>query len=151
MYVPVAERLSAEVLNKAFLIALLLAGSVERAEAAVKEGIRQLDDRVDLLETAMIAAIGASADTGGSAQALLPDELRRVLDLPEVSRHCYVLRLLMGLQRVYCARILRMEAVRVDEAVCGAACMLARMVEKEGLALAVPGATRVHYRSGDQT
>ena len=92
MYVPVAERLSAEVLNKAFLIALLLAGSVERAEAAVMEGIRQLDDRVDLLETAMIAAIGASADTGGSAQALLPDELRRVLDLPEVSRHCYVLR-----------------------------------------------------------
>jgi hypothetical protein len=151
MYVPVAERLSAEVLNKAFLIALLLAGSVERAEAAVMEGIRQLDDRVDLLETAMIAAIGASADTGGSAQALLPDELRRVLDLPEVRPPLLRIALAHGittsLLRAYPShgsRPCRRSSLR-------GSMYVGPDGGKGGLALAVPGATRVHYRSGDQT
>jgi hypothetical protein len=122
------------VLNKAFLTAVLLSGSVASAEAAVLASIRLLDDRESLLETAMIEAIAASTDGDESARALLPVELRRVLDLPMLNRHCYVLRVLVGLRRAGCARILRLEAVRVDEVICAAARMLAGMVEQEKLA-----------------
>ena len=115
------------VVGKAFLTALLLTGSAQRAEAAILEGnisvdLDQMSSEEALIQRAVDAAIEPHSELAEEpreplerASAALPFELRRVLDLPPALRHCFVLRFLVGLPREVCARLLRLEICHVDE------------------------------------
>ena len=113
-------------IGKAFLTALLLTGSPERAEAAILEGNRvtHLDNASGeaFLRGAVNAAVEPPSETSEQlpedlerASSMLPFELRRVLHLPQALRHCLVLRFLVGLPREVCARLLHLEIRQVDE------------------------------------
>jgi hypothetical protein len=115
-----------QMVGKAFLTALLLTGSVERAEAAIWEGNHQIspDNTFGeaLFREAVNAAIKPQSETSKErpeelerASSMLPFDLRRVLHLPQALRHCFVLRFLVGLQREACARLLHLEICQVDE------------------------------------
>jgi DNA-directed RNA polymerase specialized sigma24 family protein len=122
--------------GSAFITALLLAGSMERAEAAVLEGITSLnpDDISDgPLFTAAVLSASVTQQTGGLEEhmeiaertsSILPLELRKVLHLPPPLRRCFVLRMLAGLPREVCARLLHLEVQQVDERTCAALPML---------------------------
>jgi DNA-directed RNA polymerase specialized sigma24 family protein len=115
-----------DMVSKAFLTALLLTGSAERAEAAILEGnaARDLDSTPNegLFRGAVNAAIELYSETSEQppedlehASCMLPFELRRVLHLPPALRHCFVLRFLVGLPREVCAQLLHLEIHQVDE------------------------------------
>jgi hypothetical protein len=111
--------------GKAFLTALLLTGSAQRAEAAILEGrgamdLDQLSEEV-LFRRTVDAATAPQSDLLEEpseelerASATLPFELRRVLHLPLALRQCFVLRFLIGLPREVCAQLLRLEVRQVD-------------------------------------
>ena len=112
--------------GKAFLTALLLTGSAERAESAILQAKGAFgfgDSSGDtLLREAVNAAIEPAHDSSEQpsedlerASSHLPCELQRVLHLPAALRHCFVLRFLVGLPREVCARLLRLEIPQVDE------------------------------------
>jgi len=111
--------------RKAFLTALLLTGSMERAETAILEGARLLDpDEASgeaLWREAVMASLEPPNETPGRLEdqehlaTILPWELRRVLRLSPDLRHCFVLRLLAGWPREVCARLLHLEIRQVDE------------------------------------
>ena len=112
--------------DRAYITALLLTASAERAEAAILEGHRVTDlDSTPgeaLLGQAVNAAIKVQSETSEQpledlerASSMLPFELRRVLHLQPALRQCFVLRFLMGLPREVCARLLRLEIRQVDE------------------------------------
>jgi hypothetical protein len=130
-----------EALGRTFITAVLLTGSAERAEAAVLEGIKIMErgnvsDEALLLQGTLSASIAARADGGRveeqeHASSLLPVELRRVLRLLPDFRRGFVLRVLIGLSREVCARMLQVEIQQIDELVCVAARALA-CLSKEG-------------------
>ncbi|MBZ5593524.1 MAG: hypothetical protein LAP39_14875 [Acidobacteriia bacterium] len=112
--------------STAFLTALLLTGSAERAEAALLQakGVLGLDNTSGeaLLRRAVNAAIEPPLETVEQpsedlerASSSLPCELRRVLHLRPALRHCFVLRFLVGLPREVCARLLHLEVPQIDE------------------------------------
>jgi len=130
-----------EALGRTFITALLLTGSAERAEAAVFEGIQVMErgkvsDETLLLQGTMSASIAARANGPRAeeqeyASSLLPVELRRVLRLLPDFRRGFVLRVLVGLSREVCARMLQTEIQHIDELVYVAARALAGL-SKEG-------------------
>jgi DNA-directed RNA polymerase specialized sigma24 family protein len=63
--------------------------------------------------------------------SLLPPELRRVLSLSLDLRHCFVLRMLVGLSPQECSRLLHLDSRRVDEVAGAAAKELARIGQNE--------------------
>jgi hypothetical protein len=114
---------------KAFVTAVLLSGSMKRAEAAMLDGIASSGDGDELVGhtvTALLQRDGAGETT--DAPASLPEELRNVLRLPADLRRCFVLRVLMGWPRERCAELLRREAGEVDRAASLAAMELAERV-----------------------
>jgi hypothetical protein len=116
-----------EAVNKAYITALLLTASAERAEAAILRASLPATDVGGTLGEALVrgalnAAIKAQADAWGQppedlerASSMLPLELQRVLRLSSDYRQCFVLRFLIGLPREVCARLLRLEIGQVDE------------------------------------
>jgi len=110
-----------QALDKALLTAYLLTGSMERAEAAVVEGIGLWDphDRSEaLFQTVVHAAVERQGKD--TADWPLPVELQSVLGLPPELRRCFVLRILMGLPRQACGRLLRLDARAVNQHTCSA-------------------------------
>jgi hypothetical protein len=112
--------------GKAFLTALLLTGSVERAEAAILEGNQQISLDHTFGEALFREAVNAAIELKNNiskhppeelerASSMLPFELRCVLHLPPALRHCFVLRFLVGLPREACARLLYLKIRQVDE------------------------------------
>jgi hypothetical protein len=73
--------------------------------------------------------------------SMLPLELRRVARLSPDHRRCFVLRVLMGLPREVCARMLQTEIQRIDELVCLSAQALAsgRAISRWEYAVAISG------------
>jgi hypothetical protein len=131
-----ANRVS-ESLNEIFTAAILLTGSAERAECAVLEGIETLgEDDVSehmVLQATIRAAVKPEmmADEESPwepqpAVSWLPIQLRRVLVLPLDLRHAFVLRLLLGLPRDQCSRLLQLDDGTLDEHVGQAAIVLAQ-------------------------
>jgi hypothetical protein len=130
-----------EALGRTFITALLLTGSAERAEAAVLEGIKvtqrgEVSDEALLLQGTLSASIAAGADGPRAeeqqhASSLLPVELRRVLRLLPDFRRGFVLRVLVGLSREVCARMLQTEIQHIDELVYAATRALA-CLSKDG-------------------
>jgi hypothetical protein len=115
---------------RAFVTALLLTASAERAEAAILKGTK-----VDLgampaealLRGIVTAALEPQYETLEQppeqlehASHMLPIGLRHVLHLSTDLRHCFVLRVLVGLPREICARLLRVDAGQIDERTCTA-------------------------------
>jgi hypothetical protein len=113
-----------ECLGKAFVAALLLTGSAEKAEAAVLEGIKllELDETCEtLVNETLKAAIEMRPDIeSGTAEleqlsSILPRELHPVIHLSPHFRQCFVLRILVGWPREICARLLDLETRQIEE------------------------------------
>lgn len=116
-----------QAVRRAFLTAILLTGSQERAEATLMETIRLWHTTEPLvLSRVAIRALtdGVNRSAGiaslSDAAAIVPRELRSVLDLPESARQCYVLRILNGLSRDDCADLLRVSSSEIDQQTCAA-------------------------------
>ena len=138
-----APMMASGCLETTFITAILLTGSVKQAETAVLESIRSLnvDARTDeelLLRTTVAAAMDPrqryrrpQPEEVSQASSRLPVELQRVLLLPTDLRQCLVLRLLMTMPREFCARLLGINARKVDRDTCLAAQALAQIVQGE--------------------
>jgi hypothetical protein len=103
--------------GKAFLTAMLLTKSIERAEAAVLNGICALDvgdlpaEKLVLrtIEGIVLSDSPMAEPPRRERQAalkILPVELQKVFEMPRQSRYVYVLRILIGLSPHTCAWLL---------------------------------------------
>ena len=110
-------------IGKAFVAALLLTASAEKAEAAVLEGIKllELDETCETLVNETVkAAIEMRTDIeSGTAEleqlsSLLPSELHPVIHLSPRFRQCFVLRILVRWPLEICARLLRLETGQIE-------------------------------------
>jgi hypothetical protein len=134
---------TAEGLCIAFRTALLLTGEVLRAETAMAFAIRSLNSGQILDEALLLgtlkAAVSSSKDCElRSEPPSLPLALRCVLRLATDHRHCFVLRVLVGLSRDECSRLLSRATDQIDVDTAGALEELARLrlEENAGSALA---------------
>ena len=119
-----AENAMQNLTGRAFFAALLLTGSTELAEAAVLRAIDAWDAGAEsedaLFERAIEAA--ARAQPGGAdapaepdeAAWRLPAELQAVLELAPDQRRSFVLRILLGLPKQLCARMLQLNPYQTD-------------------------------------
>jgi len=121
--------------NEMFTVAILLTGSADRAECSVLEGLKILDrgpaSKAAVLEAIVRAAITPAMMPGEEegqkllvGASWLPIALQRVLRLPKGLRHVFVLRLLLGLPRDQCLRLLQLETL--DERFAPSAVFLAQ-------------------------
>ena len=97
-------------LNIAFRTTLLLTGTVNKAEEAVMLGIGACDDlspRGLVVESAR-SAVQLREETPDRWYEVesLPPELQRLFLLQPLPRHCFVLRILVGLSAESCAALL---------------------------------------------
>ena len=117
-------------LRKSFLLALLLTGSEARAEQAVGASIGGLEDCEAwpdrLVEGTAIRAVRMRGEAGGTFEGL-PVELQQLMQLPETSRQCFVLRIFADWSREKCAEVLHLDGEQVDQAISDAACELTRL------------------------
>jgi hypothetical protein len=99
-----------QVLDIAFRTALLLTGHMKTAEAAVIQGIgacADLSPGTLLIETSRAAVQRRTKSSDGPCEVeCLPPELRRLFMLQPLPRHCFVLRILVGLTPEVCAELL---------------------------------------------
>lgn len=113
-------------IKRAFLAAHLLTANTEQAERAVLEAIDQrhsAEQTEDAFFARMVTAAirtqagyeSSSVDNPEPDEWLLPTELEAVLDLSPPLRRCFVLRMLAGLSRDVCARLLRLNVRTVDQ------------------------------------
>ncbi len=131
-YTLVEQALLEQTLGRAYLAAHLFTASAQQAEDAILEAVdwwdAENDDQEDLfrqvLETAarqhMTPRPPIPNRGDRAARGFLPPELRSVLRLPAPLRRCLVLRVLAGLSRPACARMLRLRLHQVDEYTCAA-------------------------------
>lgn len=133
---------TSEAVQRVFFAALLLTGSAARAERAIREGIAEMGmDKVSgeaVLHATVRAAIAPRVSRRRErfgrqdlTSSSLPRELRRVLLLPMDLRHCFVLRLLVGLPLSECSRLLRTEVRQVERNTVSAAVALASIRKQE--------------------
>ena len=111
-------------LDVAFRTALLLTGDTRTAEAAVMHGIGVCEDLSPggLLTEAVRSAVRRrtkSSDGPYEVECLRP-ELRRLFMLQPLPRHCFVLRVLVGLSPEVCAELLEVSVTEFKNAVCRA-------------------------------
>jgi hypothetical protein len=118
----IAEYDLLKTLHQAFLTALLLTGSAERAEAAVIGGISASDLDYQCEEELLFETVKSAIQLNSEiprqfkrALSILPLELRSVLLLPLLSRQCFVMRVLVGLNLEACAKILHLDIHKVEE------------------------------------
>jgi DNA-directed RNA polymerase specialized sigma24 family protein len=137
----------AKILRRSFLTARLILGNSTQAEKTVMEAISvwnpDEEDEEQLFRITLRTAV-QSRITGPSAvsddkctdDSSLPVELRRVTELspPEI-RHCFVLRVLVGLPSHVCAQMLHLDIHQLDQYCCDAMRTLSAFgsVEREQL------------------
>ena len=118
-------------ISRAFLTAHLLTANRKQAESAVLEAILHCDLEAGTEEAFLYrvayAAIQVQVEYESSnvgepvpAESLPPVELQAVLDLSPQLRRCFVLRVLVGLPRQVCARLLHLSVLIVDQYTCAA-------------------------------
>jgi hypothetical protein len=113
-----------ETIENAFIVGLLLTGSIEQAERAIVDSIhcsetedvcgqrvfrRVIQWAVDPQEQRSCRVIDEAS------VRILPFELGCVLHLPPDLRHCYVLRILVGLSREVCAWLLHTDVEQISQ------------------------------------
>jgi DNA-directed RNA polymerase specialized sigma24 family protein len=116
------QRRIKQTIGRAFLAAHLLTASTEQAEDAVVEAMESWDPDDDsdevlfhqVLRSALQADIEGVSSSSNDLDSMLPAKLKAVLRLPPQLRHCYVLRMLVGLSRQACARLLHLHSPEVD-------------------------------------
>lgn len=118
--------------ENAFIVGLLLTRSMQQAETAVLDGVRPPCPDDLYSEALFRRVIHYSIDVQPienprrqqreleQAASILPFELQRVLRLSKNLRHCYVLRILVGLTREVCAWLLHLDTSQVDQHTCAA-------------------------------
>ena len=125
-----------ETIENAFIVGLLLTGSIEQAERAIVDSIhcsetedvcgqrvfrRVIQWAVDPQEQRSCRVIDEAS------VKILPFELGCVLHLPPDLRHCYVLRILVGLSREVCAWLLHTDVEQISQRTQSAVNGLARV------------------------
>ena len=109
-------------LNEAFVAGLLLAGSLDAAEAAVLDGIAVLDPDAPcgdtLLEETAKSSIRRRAEFPERPEgvSILPLELKRLLLLAPICRDCFILQVLIGLTPATCSGILHISQQEREDA-----------------------------------
>ena len=113
-----------QTVGMAFRTAHLLTGNIQQAESAVLEAIDCFDPDVDtgetLFQNAILAAVQYPSSQSQSTESSEPIELQAVLSLSENLRRCFVLRVLVGLTRPACARLLHLNVGAVNDYTCAA-------------------------------
>ena len=108
-------------LDMAFRTAVLLTGDTRTAEAAVMHAIGGCEDLSPggLLTEAVRSAVRlqGSSPNGPYEVECLPPELRRLFLLQPLPRHCFVLRILVGLSPEVCAELLEVSDTEFENAV----------------------------------
>ena len=107
-------------LDMAFRTALLLTGDTRTAEAAVMHGIGVCEDLSPggLLIAAVRSAVRrrTKSSDGPHEVDCLPPELRRLFMLQPLPRHCFVLRVLVGLSPEVCSELLEVSVTQFENA-----------------------------------
>ena len=110
-------------ISRAYQLALLLTRSAEGAMCAVEQAIEH-GSHEDLLRS----TVAVAANWVGPVDPVckeLPHVIRRVMSLPRMQRHCYVLRILEGMSAGECASLLNLEPHDVNSIAGTAAVALA--------------------------
>ena len=110
-----------QALDMAFRTALLLTGDTRTAEAAVMHGIGACEDVSPgglLIEAVRSGVRRRTKSSEGPYEVeCLPPELRRLFVLQPLPRHCFVLRVLVGLSPEVCAELLEVSDTEFENAV----------------------------------
>lgn len=121
-----SDLLIRETIENAFIVGLLLTGSIERTEIAILESVRlSCPDNLfgeKLFRRVIHCSLEMESDFSikrwtelNHALSILPFELRCVLVLPQDIRHCFVMRILLGLPREVCAWLLHIDIPQVNQ------------------------------------
>jgi DNA-directed RNA polymerase specialized sigma24 family protein len=118
----------ARLIERAFLTAHLLTGSIQQAEDATLKGLDSWNPDEEPGEALFQNVLDAAARTqiqpnrpdSEASGSYLPNELKAVLRLSPQLRRCFVLRVLVGLPSQMCARLLGLHSDEVDEFTCAA-------------------------------
>jgi hypothetical protein len=109
----------ASALDVAFRTTLLLTGTMNTAEEAVMLGIDACEDLSprDLLIEAVRSAVRLRKESQNRHCEVeyLPPELQRLFMLQPQARHCFVLRILVGLSSEFCADLLDISVGEFEE------------------------------------
>ena len=107
-------------LDMTFRTAVLLTGDTRTAEDAVMHGIDACGDLSPggLLIEAVRSAVRrrTNSSDGPYEVECLPPELRRLFMLQSLPRHCFVLRILVGLSTEVCAELLGVSVTEFEDA-----------------------------------
>jgi hypothetical protein len=116
--------LQLETIENAFIVGLLLTGSIEKAERAIVDSIRCTETEDVCGRRVFRRVIQWAVDPQDqrsrgvideASVRILPFELGCVLHLPSDLRHCYVLRILVGLSREVCAWVLHTDLEQISQ------------------------------------
>lgn len=111
-------------LSRAFVTAYLLTANADQAERITLEGINSWNPNTEtpaaLFQSVMHATVLPShkplgSDSSSPTRMSLPVELQAVLRLAPRLRHCFILRILLGLPPQICAAWLNLSSRRVDQ------------------------------------
>jgi DNA-directed RNA polymerase specialized sigma24 family protein len=127
-------------MGRVLTAAVLLSGDLTQAEDAVADAILSLDtddfETEAFLMCVLILSIQRSRNSSkrstrktGEISATLPAELQNVLNLSLKLRHCFVLRVLLGLPKETCSQMLQVDDDEVEKSVSSAAIELAAVRE----------------------
>ena len=125
------EKELTEVLDRVFVVALLITGVMDSAEDAVLDGIAALEGTMSsdgFLLATLKSAIERSEHSSGEIEdipSILPLELRRILLLDPDIRACFVLRILLGMPSETCSEVLRIPIQEIGHSVSDAMQQLA--------------------------
>ena len=121
----VSAILQRETIENAFIAGLLLTGSIEQAERAIVSSVHCIEPEDVCGQRVFRRVIQWSVDPPAPQRSpgfideasvrTLPVELGRVLYLPSDLRHCYVLRILLGLSREVCAWLLHTDIQQISK------------------------------------
>jgi hypothetical protein len=129
MHMPVKSAMSVAACN-ALKAALLLTGNAASAESATLQAVSSLEAENVTAKALLHRTIEISLRDPGNRKAAsdepevdwpdLPVELRNVLQMRASLRHCFVLRVLLGLPKEVCARLLQLDGDKVTAKVSAA-------------------------------
>jgi NTP pyrophosphatase (non-canonical NTP hydrolase) len=125
------EKELTEVLDRVFLVALLITGNMDGAEEAVLDGIAALDDTMSsdgFLLATLKSAIEMGEQRSGETEDIFPSvplELRRILLLNPDLRACFVVRVLLGMPSETCSEVLQIPTQKIGHSVSDAMQQLA--------------------------
>jgi hypothetical protein len=123
-------------MGRVLTAAVLLSGDLTQAEDAVADAILSLDtddfETEAFLRCVLILSIQRSRSSSKwsirkrvEIPVTLPAELQNVLNLSLKLRHCFVLRVLLGLPKETCSQMLQVDDDELEKSVSSAAVELA--------------------------